>query len=172
MLNAYSDQDKLYVHYGARFFRKERMPEVKNGVSFMRSKPSGGLCASPVNAEYGWIDFCKNEEFRDYEEGNRFFFRIDDNARIFHIFCMEDMFQLPEQIDYVRDEDHSYRIDFEKALKDGIDAIELHLSEEKPCEFDKQLRISMPYWDCDCIFIMNPEIIDTRLGFLKDFLKG
>ncbi len=109
MLNAYSDQDKLYVHYG---------------------------------------------------------------ARIFHIFCMEDMFQLPEQIDYVRDEDHSYRIDFEKALKDGIDAIELHLSEEKPCEFDKQLRISMPYWDCDRIFIMNPEIIDTRLGFLKDFLKG
>lgn len=175
MVNTHSDQNKLYVHYGARFFRKERMPEVKNGWHYINSKPSGGLWASPVDAKYGWIEYCKGNDlwpnekdrrfkFWHYEPDNRFFFKLQENAVVYHIFCMEDLFNLPERSGYVRDEDHTYRIDFEKAVKEGIDAIELHLSDEKPCDYDKQLRFQLPYWDCDCILIMNPKIVDTDVS--------
>ena len=48
-----------------------------------------------------------------------------------------------------------YTPDFEKMLADGWDAIELHLSE---CG---ELYWALYGWDCDCILVMNPDIVEV-----------
>ena len=49
-----------------------------------------------------------------------------------------------------------YIPDFEKMLADGWDAIELHLSE---CG---ELYWALYGWDCDCILVLNPDIVEVE----------
>ena len=47
----------------------------------------------------------------------------------------------------------SFLPDFEKLLSDGVDAIELFISD------DRELYWSLYGWDCDSILIMNPDVV-------------
>lgn len=131
-------------------------------------KPFGGLWASPIDAENGWIDWCRRENFRrnKYNKDHFFLFSLENNANVVHIYCREDLFCLPrlnlgdrykDDRDYL---DRIYFVDYKKALQSGVDAIELHLSQEKDCDYyDKQLRFQLSGWDCDCIFVMNADVV-------------
>ena len=44
-------------------------------------------------------------------------------------------------------------IDFELMIKNGIDVIEFNLSN------DEDLYFALYGWDCDCILVLNPEVI-------------
>lgn len=58
-------EKKQYIHYGSDHFSMEKFKEIQNKLNdhSWQNKPNYGLWASPVDAEYGWADWCKGEEF-------------------------------------------------------------------------------------------------------------
>lgn len=139
----------MYVHYGHKQFLRQRFNEIRN-AGFV--KPHGGLWGSDVKAEYGWKQWCETEMTRLCHEENAFFFELAAGAKVLHIRKQEDLERLPRDRPEFCMLSTAY-LDFE-ALKDsGIDAIELHLSE------DHRLYWRMYGWDCDSILIMNPDVV-------------
>lgn len=154
--------EAVYVHYGctAREFTPERFEEIRNQPFFTKS--SGGLWASPAQAPFGWVDFCRREGYEPRSGlDKRFFFSLHVDARVFQITSREDFDLLPK-CNLAKDflDTEVLLIDFEMCRRRGIDAIEYHYSavhREKALgdEMDRML----PGWDCDSILILNPQII-------------
>lgn len=142
-----------YIHYGAKAFDPARCKPIKNQRWI---KPIGGFWASPVNAETGWLQWCINEQFIDYEKDNFFTFKLSDFARVLHLRCVEDVHNLPKDSSA-----YTMRLvapDFEALVRQGYDAMEIHISE---CP---SLYSAMYGWDVDSILIMNPDIVVTEVS--------
>lgn len=148
---------KKYIHYGHTEFRRDLFSPIRNRVAF--SKPFGGLWASSVDAEYGWKDWCKDNDFNTDRLGCSFEFALSDDANILHIYNTEQLQFLPNcKLPFPC----SWCCpDFEQLLAKGYDAIELHLSEEnsKNKGLFEGLYWDLYGWDCDSILIMNPEVV-------------
>ena len=140
-----------YIHYGCTSFDKSKFQEIKNEPYFC--KPKGGLWASPVDAEYGWRDWCEAENFRECSKDNSFSFALKGNAKVYHIRSVSDVKAMPQVNTGITT---FYIPDFEKMLADGWDAIELHMSE---CG---ALYWALYGWDCDCILVLNPDIVEVK----------
>ena len=71
---------KTYIHYGFSNLDKARIKPIQNQPYFC--KPIGGLWASPVDAKYGWKQWCTDEDFMDCREecSCRFTLRPDANV--------------------------------------------------------------------------------------------
>lgn len=151
--------NEIYIHYSQyeelRKFDPDKFDPIRNIPYF--DKPWGGLWASPVDAKFGWEEWCKcNMENRlgDYN----FAFVISDNANIVHIRNESDVYQLPilELSTHKDLFDGIFPvviIDFEKCVELGIDGIRFHLDE------NYKLRHILRSWDCDCILILNKDIV-------------
>lgn len=112
-----------YIHYGHKEFNKERFTKVTNEHCWV--KPNGGLWASPVDAKFGWKDWCEAEMFRDCDEDNSFRFTLTEDSNVCHLYSVEDLHKLPRQSNcYIVS---NYCINFEKLIEMGYDAVELHL---------------------------------------------
>ena len=153
---------KEYIHYGHKYFDINKFDQIKNETLWV--KPCGGLWASAVDSKYGWNKFNEDNRCKECDEQNSFKFTLKENSNVFHIYSVTDLSLLPRvelNKDLYAASKHTFFIDFENALYSGIDAIELHLSEEK----DKHngIMTGLYYllygWDCDSILIMNPEIV-------------
>lgn len=140
-----------YIHYGHKEFDPQKFQEIKNAP--MLPKPKGGLWASPVDAGYGWKDWCEAENFRECSQDNSFAFALKDGAKVYHIRSVFDVKAMPLINNGITT---WYTPDFEKMLADGWDAIELHLSE---CG---ALYWALYGWDCDCILVLNPDIVEVK----------
>jgi hypothetical protein len=140
-----------YVHYGTLAFDRSKYRPVKNH-RYPWAKPDGGFWASPIGAKKGWKDWCEQEQFVDCKEENSFKFRIKESANVLHIRDRADLLKVP-QFPPDWEGDMNVKPDFEKLMEDGVDAIELHLSE------DGRLYWALYGWDCDSILIMNSDII-------------
>lgn len=148
-----------YIHYGSsRFDRKKFQPIENQGY---RTKPLGGFWASSENSVYSWKTWCETEEM-GWCDGENFAFHIRDTANVIHIKNVEDLSNLPTCDSLIYG---VICLDFEKMLTEGIDAVELHLSDAPQVNSD--LLFSLYGWDCDSILIMNPEII-LQEGRIKD----
>lgn len=144
-----------YIHYGAKAFDPSKVKEIKNRWRFV--KPEGGLWGSPVNAEYGWKDWCKDEGFRECDPSNAFTFRLKPGAKVLTIDSVEIFDTLPRQErnwDYgVWDE----VLDFEKLARD-YDAVEVLISA------DRGLYWKLYGWDCDSILVFRPDaVVETTI---------
>ena len=141
---------KKYIHYGHKHFDRTLFIPIRNCPSF--TKPHGGLWASPVDAEFGWKEWCKQEDFRECNLNNSFTFTLSENARVLTILSVAGAKCLPQ----VRNE---FALpwwvipDFEKLVEQGYDAIELKLSN------DWGLYQALYGWDCDSIVVLNPDVI-------------
>ena len=144
-----------YIHYGCSQYDKYQFVDVSNKDYF--NKPNGGLWASPVDARYGWKQWCNDENFRECNEKNSFTFMLSPTANIFHINCKDDVLRLP-QIEYSMMRSNIYP-DFEKIKESGVDAIQFNLSNDKEGSFDEGLYFALYGWDCDSILILNKEAI-------------
>jgi len=143
------------VHFTKPFFSL-RPIEIKNGG--MRYceliKPLGGLWCSPLDADYGWKDWCQAQSLGDIEHDQRVIFDVDmsnfvviDNA--------EDMkTRLPW---FLFVDGHSMAIDFEKIVREGVDGI--HLTENGLEETKFTYPESLNGWDCETILILNDRCI-------------
>ena len=152
---------KEYVHYGSKEFDINLFNQIRNIPSW--GKPIGGLWASAMDAKYGWKQWCENNEFSECNKNNSFKFTLIEDANVFHIYSIKDLPKLPKMLQepYALAYNNEYFIDFEKSLLTGIDAIELHLSEEirDYNNYMESLYYALYGWDCDCILILNPEVV-------------
>lgn len=136
-----------YIHYGSPAFDLSKFEQVRNYFN----KPQGGLWASPVDAEYGWKNWCEEESFRECHEENSFSFRLAENANVLRIDSVDKESTIPRLPGYNTASIHAY--DFEKLVMDGIDAVEFVIS------LDRRLYWAMYGWDCDSILVLNPAVV-------------
>ena len=149
---------KQYIHYGASMLDKSKVLEIKDWA--IRSKPNKGLWASPVNADWGWKDWCESNDFRMDTFSESFRFRVDKKAKILRVRCEEDILPF-----VIFDEHVIYRgmlgcktdicdsLNREK-LYERFDGIELFISDNYYMHdgiFNS--------WDCDSIVVWNPKVI-------------
>ncbi len=143
--------NSIYVHYGAPQFDPNKFDPIQNWWN----KPHGGLWASPIDANFGWKEWCRETNFRECTEENSFRFSLTSDANVYYIDCElaeSHLPSLPWPCVHIRRPD--LRIyDFEELLHAGVDAVELNLSAYRP------LYWLMYGWDCDCILILNPDVI-------------
>ena len=139
---------KKYKHYGNTCFIPALVRPIKNIPDY--TKPHGGIWASPVDAEFGWKDWCKEEHFRECREDNSFCFTLAENAKVAVIDSIVALDGLPRQECDIK---MWTVLDFEKMVQMGYDAIEFVLSS------DYRLYMALYGWDCDSILVMNPEVI-------------
>lgn len=171
---------KLYVHYGATKLDTQRVLASHNRQFHLGSKPDYGLWASPVEAAYGWKDWCKDNDFRECDENNAFYFELEKNAKVLEIRdeidikpyyednCMSSMFKLSiynggDEISQPFRTSVIGAIDYAKIVNDGYDAVELFQSQNWHLH-----DTVFNSWDCDSIVILNPYIIVVKEGLQND----
>ena len=143
------------------------------------NKPMGGLWASPINARYGWKEWCTKEQFAVCDISNSCQLVIDGNIMV--IDSVKDMDKMPMQREEINSKAKSYyygsagtvRVpaksrtlittfpDFERMVKRGIDAIYLTEKGESETRYSKPR--SLYGWDCECVLILNKGIIQPIL---------
>lgn len=57
-------RDLVVIHYGAKKYRKDLVKKIRNQPFI---KPAGGLWTSPINSTWGWKEWCKANNFREYD---------------------------------------------------------------------------------------------------------
>lgn len=148
-----------YIHYGCNSFDINKFLPIIN-QEFDWTKPKqGGFWASEIKSEYGWRQWCKDEDFHIDKLNKYFLFDLSSKARICHLKSYNDLKKLPELQPIVKNP--YYKIDFEASMKQ-YDAIQLHLSEDRKHNIKnhwESLYFKLYGWDCDSILIMNPSII-------------
>ena len=144
----------LYIHYGSASFNPSYFTQVSNREH--RNKPCGGFWASRVEAKCGWRNWCESERFGLDSLNTHFRFLITPAAKVYHLYTSKDLDLLPRRNDSI---DWEFFPDFEQMMKDGWDAIELHLSSTDENWDHDGLYWRLYGWDCDSILIMNPKII-------------
>ena len=157
---------KQYIHYGSsQLYPIQSIHNMK-----MMPKPFGGLWASPTDSPFGWYEWCRREHFNIEALKTYFKFTLTDNAKIFHIYKVSDLDELPKQKpseDFYDIKGYSI-IDFEE-LQKTYDGIELHLSEEiypKDVNWSYQgLYWKLYGWDCDSILLFNSDVIKLEERF-------
>ena len=102
----------------------DRFRELENFPPF--AKPKGGFWASPAQAPFGWVDFCRRE---DYEPSSglqkKFCFALSPEAQILRITAREDFDLLPKMKEALDSPIGKIPlIDCEECARRGIDAIE------------------------------------------------
>ena len=151
-----------YRTYGLGNFDKALFKRAENNKDrWPRNKPKGGLWASPVDADFGWLDWNKREMFMAYEDDDYFEFVFKDDARIYTIDSREDVARLPQQWDNeemvklfgdIRRYGSEFYPDFEK-ISEEYDAIEYHMNNET--------YWALYGWDCDSVLVLNPDAIEV-----------
>lgn len=162
-------EQPIYIHYGDDHYDPAKMKRAKN-QPYPWNKPDGdtGLWASRVDATYGWKDWCENENFRECIDEHSFLFSLKPDANVVMVHCLKDLFEIPEAdtSNYYSEREHifdfidDYRIDFEECLNEGIDAIELGWYGDEWADVkDDDMYMALYGWDCDCILVLNPDVI-------------
>lgn len=138
-----------YIHYGHSEFDVTKFDKIQNIPEFV--KADGGLWGSRVDSEYSWKDWCIQENY-DVSNLNTYFeFTLKEDARILVIDKSEKLKELPKAKSMF-EHPTVVLLDFEELSKQ-YDAIEVLISK------DGQLYWDLYLWDCDSIFVMNPDVV-------------
>jgi hypothetical protein len=133
-------------HYGNQHYRRSLFKQICD-VPF-RNKPKGGLWTSPVDSEYGWKDWGKDNDYGNLAN----YFDLNFEGIVFEINSVEDMNNLP----WV-ESDGCYFVSFEQLVLWGYDAIYLTVKGETDTKFTHPK--SLYGWDCETVLVMNPDAI-------------
>lgn len=164
-------EEKIYIHYGHDHFDPNIMGVLKNSPEvrwshWSKPEPCSGLWASPIDAEFGWKEWCEQEQFQLWGLDTSFKFKITKPESIYRVESKDDImrmqdFVVPEQRDsYILTEqwDRKYAassipLDFEELQRKGYRGLEVNMTK---CPFVYSFLYG---WDCDSILIWDPSII-------------
>lgn len=142
--------DLTVIHYGSNIYSGDKVKPFKND-NFV--KPIGGLWTSPINSNYGWKDWCKDESFRDCDETNSFKLKFKPQTKIIIIDSVNDLIALPKHIiKFGNGKFQLVHLDFE-LLATMCDAIWLTENGQHRTRFSQPM--SLYGWDCESILINN-----------------
>lgn len=139
---------KTLIHYGATTYDKSLVKPITNDNWV---KPIGGLWTSPKDSNWGWKNWCESEDFADCKQENSCELILKDDAKIFVIDSLDNLLTghfIQETFT------KRYYLDFELMAK-LFDAI--WLTEKGQNETHYAHPINLYGWDCETVFIMNPE---------------
>lgn len=148
------------IHYGHERWQPKLFKPIVNRPSFV--KPCGGLWASPVDAEFGWIDWCKVEDFHPERLAVSFEFELAPSANVFVVDSMTDLQRFPHQLERLGQYLYQYP-DFEKARNTGIDAV--YLTDKGQCEtrfggyLENEKHMDLYGWDCESVLVLRPQVV-------------
>ena len=154
------EEVRKFRTYGLGGFNKDFFKKAENNKRWPRNKPIGGLWATPVDAELGWLEWNRRERFMAYDDDDYFEFTLKPDARVYVIKSREDVANLPQLWDnkemvklfgYIRSYDSEFYPDFEK-IGEEYDAIEFHENGDT--------YWALSGWDCDCMLVLNPDAIE------------
>jgi len=154
--------------YGKKKFSNSDFLPVTNNAT--RSKPKGGLWASPKNSEYGWKDWCEDNDFYTDKLKNKFDFTYKGNTAV--IEKEEDLYSnlIWQSLDRRKGVVHLEAIDYEAMIEAGCDAI--FLTEEGQYNTRLTFPRNLYGWDCECVLILNPKTIYLHVTkHSKTFIK-
>ena len=161
---------KKYRHYNSKGcdykkFRPEKFVPIDSCTFWTKPRPGTGFWASPVDADYGWNDWCK-DNMPEWIEGAEYFdFELQPDVNVLCLYTRDDLTGLmidhPEWVvdsmgtaqEILMGDNSMVYLDFKRMLEDGVDAVEIIIDE---------LYFPLYGWDCDSILIMNPDVVEGR----------
>lgn len=158
------------IHYREKNnFTLRKIKDVQNSDSFGIKPKTGGLWTSSLGAEYGWNQWCQDENFRD----NKYEYLLElNNPKLLIIDTLDDLINALDK--YPNQKYYSYMkrlgvfnkfstgitktaLDFE-AIAQDYDGI--HLTSEGQW----RTRMTNPClygWDCETVLILNKKSIKS-----------
>lgn len=152
---------KTYITYG---FVIEDPKKIVTNLDECINKPKKALWGSPVDAEFGWRDWCESEDWwpsRRNQEKEDYFnesfkWTLKEGSKILTINKVEDLNDI-YRAGLIRPNPYgSAALDFYRILDAGYSAVELtdgyigHM-------FVNRLESSFNSWDCESIVVLNPD---------------
>ena len=169
-----ANKDIKYVTYlqkGDIFDQSKIVIDLNNKHNGCLFKPDRGFWGSPIDARFGWKEWTKCEEFRDYDYDNPIYWTLTsgkillvdwdevENKETSNLTkYIKPIYVTPVMIgDYC-----SYSVlDWNKMLEDDIVAVQLMDSYIGHCfKYDLEERFNS--WDCESIVVLDK----SRLKFI------
>lgn len=149
---------KTYITYGkGNVLDTSRLPDLNEldlTPSFINKIP-GTLWGSPVDANFGWKEWCHNNDFHTTSFKTSFKWTIKEDSRLLFISTLEDL----EKVPFVETEFGLLQIDFQKIAND-YDAMEISMDNLYIGHmFLSEKERAFNSWDCDSIMVLNKDII-------------
>lgn len=157
---------KTYITYG---FVIEDINKIVTNLEESINKPKKALWGSPVDAEFGWRDWCEGEQWiprngRDYEDFEDYFTKsfkwtLKEGSKILTINKVEDLNGIYRAGLMRPNQYRSVALDFYRILDAGYSAVELtdgcigHM-------FVNSLESSFNSWDCESIVVLDPNKVE------------
>lgn len=158
---------KTYITYGkGNIFDKEKLPKVEDleiELSCL-NKVRKTLWGSPIDANYGWKQWCEDNGFNTelLTESNSFCWTLKKEAKILYIEDLQDIFDKVPFIKAPLYEGSTYMetfIDFKKIIA-KYDAMEICMDNGYFGHmFVDKREQCFNSWDCDSIMVFNREMI-------------
>ena len=157
-----ADRNKVYVTYWREDRNGKFDPKlIETDLTSTICKPTKAFWGSPVNATFGWKEWCEGEDY-EYDFSNPIYWRLKEGTKILAV-NMKDVTKPSSVLRYIiRDISCGIQqLDFEKMREDNIDAVELmdanigHL-------FINKAEMMCNSWDCESIVVLNPSKIIVK----------
>ena len=154
----------VWITYGSDKFDKNKFePITLNWRTQLNNKPaSGGLWACPLNAEYGWKDWCQDEDFNTSSLDKSFTFKLKYCAPIYVIDTKEDLINISTK---KADEAlyNLYCIDYERLMDEGFCGIYVTKNGSRlrsDIRIGDKTILGLSCWDVESICVFYPEVIE------------
>lgn len=149
-----------YIHYGDSNFDPGL---CTRDVHSHHAKPNKGIWASPVDAEFGWKDWCESEQWcpKGFNWKKSFIFTLTEEAKILYIHTEDDI------LDYIiKDPDDWNIFNTKTSVSDSLNLEKLYNEFDGMELFMSENYVSLHYsifnsWDCDSIVVWNPKVINV-----------
>lgn len=161
-----------YVTYGLG--NRFDTTKIHTDLTSFADKPKAAWWGSPVDAKFGWKDWCMKAywipgdygigeaDFDSYfSDNNKILWTLVDDAKVLYINEIKDLDTCLESglIVKLNEEGYNrYRWDFNKVLATGYTAIEL-TDAMIGHYFVKDIELIMNGWDCESIVVLDPSKI-------------
>lgn len=152
-----------YFAPGLELFSKDKIVTNLEPSPMKNNKPTEAWWGSPVDAEFGWKDWCENEEWylENVTEDKAIHWYLDESAKILQI--RYDNVDDPN-IPWIYESQLPISIDWYEVSKQ-YDAVELmdasmgHRILPMINETSRWKEFQFNSWDCQSLVILNPEKI-------------
>lgn len=128
------------------------------------NKPKSAFWGSPLNAKFGWKDWCESEEWGDLG-GDKVIWTLQEGSKILRIIRkeVEDMKTSPLLKYYIKErivsstraEYGDFYLNFTELARQNYAAVEL-MDASIGHSFTNRLELSFNVWDCQSIVVLDP----------------
>lgn len=151
------------IHYGSPVFYHEKFNPVFD--SHWIKPRGGGFWASPVDAEWGWKQWCESEEWGLERLTTHVRLTFKGNVLTIDSVADLDLLEWSKPNGTIM---HHEGIRFGVMRRAGIDAIHLTTNGQEATRYSEPRRLYG--WDCESVLIMNPLTI-TEVQYCPDFVE-